>query len=601
MRYNGHTEDQGHSASSSNVANGDASNGAGGMATNGYATKSSVALVRPPWNTLYKDSQLDREQVMRTVLQALRDVGYLETASTLEIESGYKLESSDVTQLRYSIQNGLWDDAAALLLRLGVTMDSELRAARFLISQQKYLEQLEAMQPTAALQTLRGELAVYCSDPERLHYLSSLIMCANGADVMERARWDGAGGTSRERLLVEVQRFIAPSVMLPPRRLDTLLTQARAHQRSTCAYHQANSPADSFSLYADHSCTRAQFPTLTSHILAEHTDEVWRLAWSNDGRYLASTSQDKTAIIWKIGSETAPAIRECVAEHVLSGHECPVNALAWSPDDKILLTSAEQVIKMWDIATGTSLRELQGESSGDMISGLAWLPDGSGFISGSMDCHIIHWSSTGQKLHELGIVDDKPLPIRVTDLAITPDGARLVVVGTLVPALPNGNNFDPSQTGRSMKVFNLATKAEVFSVRLTNEVTSVKTTADSRYALISHAPDEVQLWDLETQRMSRKCIGQMQGRHVIRSCLGGVDEDFILSGSEDQRIYVWRRDTGALLEVLSGHGAGCVNDVAWNPREPGLFASCSDDRTVRLWCPPPENLVAAGPHERLSR
>lgn len=53
-----------------------------------------------------------------------------------------------------------------------VADDITVQAARFLISQQKYLEQLEAMQPTAALQTLRGELAVYCSDPERLHYLS---------------------------------------------------------------------------------------------------------------------------------------------------------------------------------------------------------------------------------------------------------------------------------------------------------------------------------------------------------------------------------------------------------------------------------------------
>ena len=50
-----------------------------------------------------------------------------ETASTLETESGYQLESSDVTQLRYSIQNGIWDDAAALLIRLGVTMENELR------------------------------------------------------------------------------------------------------------------------------------------------------------------------------------------------------------------------------------------------------------------------------------------------------------------------------------------------------------------------------------------------------------------------------------------------------------------------------------------
>jgi WD40 repeat protein len=89
--------------------------------------------------------------------------------------------------------------------------------------------------------------------------------------------------------------------MLPPRRLDALLTHARAHQRSTCAYHQADSSSDSFSLYVDHACTRAQFPTLTSHILAEHADEVWRLEWSHDGRYLASSSQDKTVIIWRIG------------------------------------------------------------------------------------------------------------------------------------------------------------------------------------------------------------------------------------------------------------------------------------------------------------
>ncbi|KAG8721117.1 hypothetical protein FRC08_015611 [Ceratobasidium sp. 394] len=350
MRYNGLGPLASASTSTSSLPLNGESNGVDGLVTNGYGTAkaSSVELVRPAWSTLYKDSQLDREQVMRTILQALRDVGYTETAATLEAESGYKLESSDVAQLRHSIKNGLWDDAAAMLIRLGVTAESELRAARFLISQQKYLEQLEAMQPTGALQTLRGELAVYCSDPERLHHLSSLIMCASSADVMERARWDGAAGTSRERLLADVQRFISPALMLPPRRLDALLTHARAYQRATCAYHQADS-SDTFSLYVDHSCTRAQFPTLTSHILAEHTDEVWRLEWSHDGRYLASTSQDKTVIIWRIGPETEPAVRACSAERVLSGHEHAVNALAWSPDDKVLLTSAEQVIKMWDV------------------------------------------------------------------------------------------------------------------------------------------------------------------------------------------------------------------------------------------------------------
>lgn len=53
--------------------------------------------------------------------------------------------------------------------------------------------------------------------------------------------------------------------------------------------------------------------------------------------------------------------------------------------------------------------------------------------------------------------------------------------------------------------------------------------------------------------------------------------------SSDGKVYVWHRDTGELLEVLGGHGAGSVNSVAWNPLDPRIFASCSDDRTIRIW------------------
>ncbi|KIJ89403.1 hypothetical protein K443DRAFT_687289, partial [Laccaria amethystina LaAM-08-1] len=150
---------------------------------------------------------------------------------------------------------------------------------------------------------------------------------------------------------------------------------------------------------------------------------------------------------------------------------------------------------------------------------------------------------------------------------------------------PSGGN--PSKGAHRMIIFDLATKQTELSIRLEGELTSVKVSQNSQYALINHSPDEIHLWDLNAGRVARKYTGQRQGRHVIRSCFGGIDGNFVVSGSEDGNIYAWHRDTGALLGVLSGHGEGTVNSVAWNPRNERMFASCSDDNTIRIWEAPP--------------
>jgi len=505
------------------------------------------------------------------------------------------METSRVAEFRRCILEGTWGEAESALEHLGVAENDGLWEAKFLISQQKYLEYLESGKTAMALHVLRNELAPLHTDPDLLHPLSSLVMCTDAADLRQKAGWDGAHGSSRRRLLVNVQSYIPSSLMIPPRRFVTLLDQARLHQISQCIYHNAPITSQHFSLYADHTCDTDLFPRITTTILQVHTDEVWSLEWSHSGKFLASASKDKSVIVWSVGPNSNP---EIFLHLHLQDHQFPVGCLAWSLDDTILLSSCEQLIKMWNTESGALIRTIEAHT--EPVSALAWVPDGSGFISASQDRKINLWGSDGKQRDSWGIT-----ATRIIDLAVTPDFTRLVAIGESArdPILPtprsdavasstasrNGNNNAAPNAPRTLEylmiVYDLTTKQPELSVSLGGQLTSVKISSDSQYALVNHAPDEVHLWDLFTGRLARKYTGQRQGRHIIRSCFGGVDGNFVVSGSEDGKVYVWHRDRGILLDVLAGHGAGSVNSVAWNPRNTQMFASCSDDHTIRLWEP----------------
>ncbi|OBZ75757.1 WD repeat-containing protein 26 [Grifola frondosa] len=580
------------------------SDGADGSVRENHNT--SIARVSLPGTTLYDDSYVDREEFVRLVIQSLRDVGYMyvctrlfcvyladpiasyrsESAATLEAESGYIMETPEVAEFRKCILDAYWDSAEAALMRLGVAEGERLWEAKFLISQQKYLELLEAHKTTAALQVLRNELAPLKVEPEQLHALSrfvlratydtllsmkftvliflSLMMCSDSADLRHRAGWDGAAGTSRRRLLVNLQRYIPSSVMIPQRRFATLLDQARSYQQGKCLYHNLPLSARTFSLYTDHMCDRNAFPRVTTAILEGHTDEVWNLEWSHSGMFLATASKDKSAIIWRVGSDRDPSIREYSPN--LSSEIIHTQSAAWRD------FGIQGPIR-WQ--TGLCLRELEAHT--EVVTAFAWLPDGSGFIS---------------------------------------DFTRLVAVGMYdLPLTPPGNNTTPPESGtppgggapaanppRSKEtriiIYDLATKLPEKSIRLEGELTSVKISQDSQYALINHTMEqgpscEILLWDLSTEQIARKYTGHVQCRHIIRSCFGGIDDNFVASGSEDGQVYIWHRDNGALLEVLPGHGEGSVNAVAWNPVNVRMFASCSDDMTIRIWEAPPADVLGA--------
>lgn len=63
-------------------------------------------------------------------------------------------------------------------------------------------------------------------------------------------------------------------------------------------------------------------------------------------------------------------------------------------------------------------------------------------------------------------------------------------------------------------------------------ITSVSLSHDNRYVLANLAFEELHVWNLETQQLEATYKGRQQGRFVIRSCFGGLNQNFVVSGSE---------------------------------------------------------------------
>ncbi|TFK37168.1 WD40-repeat-containing domain protein [Crucibulum laeve] len=315
------------------------------------------------------------------------------------------------------------------------------------------------------------------------------------------------------------------------------------------------------------------FSATTTNRLNGHTGEVWNIEWSHNGRYLASGSADRTAIIWNTEVKRCDfSTQDWKLHHVLGGHSSAVGPLAWSLDDSILLTTSLLDIKMWNVNDGVCQRTLSRHI--DTVTALAWIPMGSGFLSGGLDSRIIHWDSTGQQLQTW------EHQYRIVDFAVSPDATQLVVIGLDIDSSGHTSSLRPSS---ALVIYNLPKKQLESSVPLEGEPTSLTLTNDGSHALINLGPDGLYLWDVKTNERARKYSGHKQEKYIITSCIGGMSENLIISGSEDGLVYVWDRESTAILGTLSGHGQMSVNSVAWNPRNKRMFASCSDDGTIQIW------------------
>ena len=255
---------------------------------------------------------------------------------------------------------------------------------------------------------------------------------------------------------------------------------------------------------------------------------------------------------------------------VLRGHDGVVNRIAFSLDGRTLASaSADRIVKLWETATGREIRLFRGHTAG--VTGIAFNPDGQSLATSSDDWSVRLWDATSGR--EVRIFRGHSGPI--ADVTFSPDGRSLASAG---------GEMDHPQTAGDIRIWDVLVREGVRDLYgHASFPTGIAFSPDGKSLASASHDQTVRVWDVMTGRETRVLRGHDEQVNDVAFHPNGkylASAGGLLFGGKGE-IKVWEVSTGQGGLSLPGNPNG-VASVNFSP-DGRLLAASFWDQSVKIY------------------
>ncbi|CAB3397702.1 unnamed protein product [Caenorhabditis bovis] len=492
------------------------------------------------------------QSTIRIVAQFLNTLGLKESVDKIVEETGCTVENSNAAKLRSFINNGKYKSAIATIEKCCPKYIPREDADQAIFYLQcfelgSFLRRKQLVEAVHFLREMTGE----DEDKVRNNVLTAYVKELISSKGKE---YDFTEEELRSGQLEAIQSLLPTSFMLPANRLKSLLTSVQGKPDLNNPFEVRKLAPKLLRDECRHSEVGKKKPKCVQ-VCTDHDSDVWIAKFSGDGKMLASGSAANNIILWNVENGK---LAKCAK--LDSSGDGSIALIEWSADNEFIAVCGNAQHSKY---------------------------------------HLTIYNVYARSVYRI-------LRVNPEDMSPT---TQIFYTCCAFFSVPNKRLLIAATEHGTMKVYNLNLPEETSVVKSITgfRVRCVYGFSDGRRILASDSHNRLvltttslnlRLWDLKTRTLIRYFSGACQQnsvcRFVIHATFGGVHNGFIATGtigdgtienddaSTEGHICIWDIDDCRPKLRLRGHTAP-INAVTWNPKDPTMLVSCSDDSTIRVW------------------